>query len=126
PHDADAVATLGRVESIAGTDAARALALLERAVTLAPAQEDYRLMLAEELIRQREYSRATNDLDLLVASSSRVEIRELARRLLGEIVSRSNDQHGDDLAISSLGPSGTPAAGLSGSETGVVPSFRAV
>lgn len=90
PDDAETLATFGRAESLAGEDVSKALALLDRAVALAPGQEEYRLMLAEELIRQRQFTRAREILVPLVASARRPEIREASRRVLSAAVSRMN------------------------------------
>src|SRR5262245_2858150 len=67
PNDAETLATLGRAESIAGEDRRKAITLLERAVKLAPGQDEYRLMLAEELVQQRQYLRAKDILEPLAA-----------------------------------------------------------
>src|SRR5262249_32536574 len=69
PDDAETLATLGRAESIAGEDVGKALALLDKATALAPGQEDYRLMLAEELVRQRQFARASEILGPLAADA---------------------------------------------------------
>jgi tetratricopeptide (TPR) repeat protein len=90
PDDAETLATTGRAESIAGEDVSKALALLDRAVALAPGQEEYRLMLAEELVRQRQFTRAREILGPLMASARRPEIREAARHVLSEAASRMN------------------------------------
>ena len=91
PDNAEALAASGRAESIAGDDVARALELLTRAVALAPGQEEYRLMLAEELVRQREFVRATELLGPLAASARRPEIREAARRVMSRAVTRERE-----------------------------------
>jgi tetratricopeptide (TPR) repeat protein len=91
PDDAETLATFGRAESIAGEDVAKALALLDRAVALAPGQEEYRLMLAEELVRQRQFARATAILGPLTASARRPEIREVARRVMSRAATRANE-----------------------------------
>lgn len=91
PDDAETLATFGRAESIAGENTGKALALLNRAVALAPGQEEYRLMLAEELIRQRQFARATELLDPLIAGARRVEIRDVARHAMSFIAERRNE-----------------------------------
>jgi tetratricopeptide (TPR) repeat protein len=88
PGDAEALAVSGRAESIAGDDVVKALELLTRAVALAPGQEEYRLMLAEELVRQREFARAADLLGPLAASARTPEIREAARRVMSRAVTR--------------------------------------
>lgn len=81
PNDAEALMLLGRVESMVGEDHARATRLLERAVSLVPRDERYQLMLADSLVRQQEYARATSHLGPLMRSS-RPDIRETAGSLL--------------------------------------------
>jgi tetratricopeptide (TPR) repeat protein len=78
-----AAGMLGYIELVSGTDLPRAVSLLERAVVLAPSREQYRLFLAQALLRQREFSRATAQLGPLLAGGRRPEIREQARTLLG-------------------------------------------
>ena len=77
-----AAGMLGYVELAIGNDLPRAVSLLERAVTLAPSREQYRLMLAQALLRQGEFQRAIEHLGPLVASGRSSEVREDARRLL--------------------------------------------
>jgi predicted Zn-dependent protease len=91
PGDAEALAVSGRAESIAGDDVVRALELLTRAVALAPGQEEYRLMLAEELVRQREFARAGELLGPLAASARTPEIREAARRVQSRAITRERE-----------------------------------
>ena len=91
PDDAETLATFGRAESIAGEDVAKALALLDKAVALAPGQEEYRLMLAEELVRQRQFARATDILGPLAASARRPEIRDAARHVMSGAARRANE-----------------------------------
>jgi tetratricopeptide (TPR) repeat protein len=83
PNSAYAAGTLGFIELQAGTDLPRAIALLERASQLAPNREQYRLELAQALIRQGEYRRATDYLGPLLAAGSSPAVRDEARRLLG-------------------------------------------
>jgi tetratricopeptide (TPR) repeat protein len=92
PDDAETLATLGRAESIAGEDTAKALALLDRAVALAPAQDEYRLMLAEELVRQREFARAMELLAPLAAAARRAEIRDAATRVISNATARASER----------------------------------
>jgi hypothetical protein len=54
-------------------------------VRLAPSREQYRLMLAQALMRQRDYTRATNHLGTLMATGRTADIRDDARRLLSEV-----------------------------------------
>jgi tetratricopeptide (TPR) repeat protein len=112
PDDAEALAASGRAESIAGADVVRALELLTRAVALAPGQEEYRLMLAEELVRQREFVRATEWLGPLAASARRPEIREAARRVMSRAVTRAREIANERMAAAQ--PESSPANPRSG------------
>ena len=85
---AHTLASLGRAHVMPGGDLQRALSSLERAVLLTPGREDYRLMLAQALIRQGENARATAQLGPLVARGSRPEIRDRARALLAAMARR--------------------------------------
>jgi hypothetical protein len=76
---------LGYVELVSGTDLPRATVLFERAIQLAPSREQYRLYLAQALIRQREFTRATSHLGPLVASGRSGDVRNQARDLLGRV-----------------------------------------
>jgi tetratricopeptide (TPR) repeat protein len=99
PDDAEAVAVSGRAESIAGDDVAKALELLTRAVALAPGQEEYRLMLAEELVRQRQFAQAADLLGPLAASARTPEIREAARRVMSRAATRSRELAREPAAV---------------------------
>jgi tetratricopeptide (TPR) repeat protein len=77
-----AAGMLGYVELAIGSDLPRAAAMLERAVRLAPSREQYRLMLAQALLRQGEFQRATEQLGPLMATGRSPEVRDDARRLL--------------------------------------------
>jgi tetratricopeptide (TPR) repeat protein len=79
-----AAGMLGYVELALDGDLPRAVSLLETAVRLAPSREQYRLMLAQALMRQRDYARATNHLGTLMATGRTADIRDDARRLLSE------------------------------------------
>jgi len=92
PDDPETLATFGRAESVAGEDVVKALALLERAVALAPGQEEYQLMLAEELVRQRQFERAKQLLGPLLAGGRRPEIRDVARRVLSAVTERTRER----------------------------------
>ncbi len=127
PNDAETLMLLGRVESMVGADHARATTLLERAVSLAPHDERYRLMLADSLVRQEEYARATAVLDAL-ARSSRPEIQETARDLLGFVAAQIGRA-----GVGSASTRGRGAAESSSSSSrqsspggGVGPEFRPV
>jgi tetratricopeptide (TPR) repeat protein len=82
PGRARTTALLGYAEFAAGEDLERSAALLEEAVRLAPAREQYRLMLAEVLLRRQALERATALLGPLVAGPNRPDLREPARQLL--------------------------------------------
>jgi tetratricopeptide (TPR) repeat protein len=82
PSSAEAAAMLGFVELQTDDDLARAVELLRKAIDLAPAREDFRLYLANALIRQRDYTRATQYLGPLMGSGSTQEIRDAARGLM--------------------------------------------
>ena len=110
PDDAETLATSGRAESLAGEDVARALSLLVRAVALAPGQEEYRLMLAEELVRQRQFAQATEMLGPLMASARRQEIRDAARRAMSFVAARANDRAAAAVRRPEASPSAAPAA----------------
>jgi cytochrome c-type biogenesis protein CcmH/NrfG len=80
PADAELLVMLGHLESAADAHA-RATALFERAVSIAPRQERYRLMLADSLVRQQDYAKATSYLGPLLAGSD-PDIKETARDLM--------------------------------------------
>ncbi|HET9271701.1 MAG TPA: tetratricopeptide repeat protein, partial [Vicinamibacterales bacterium] len=86
PESPFAAAMLGYVELILDSEPARAVPLLERAVKLAPSREQYRVFLAQAYLRQREFTKASNQLGPLVASARSPQIREQARDLLGRLV----------------------------------------
>jgi tetratricopeptide (TPR) repeat protein len=82
---AHAFALLGRAHLMPGGDLQRASSSLERAVQLTPGREDYRLMLAQAFVLQGEKERARTLLGPLLARGSRPEIRDAARRMLGDM-----------------------------------------
>jgi cytochrome c-type biogenesis protein CcmH/NrfG len=84
------LATLGYVEHVDGADLARATALLEQAIHLAPTRDSYRLMLAEVLVQQKQYDRAASILTTLLARGDDAAIRAEAQALLGRM--RTKDQ----------------------------------
>jgi cytochrome c-type biogenesis protein CcmH/NrfG len=77
------VALLGYTELQIGSDLPRAISLLEKAAQLAPAREQYRLMLAEAFMRQRDFTRASSLLGPLLAFGRTKETRNAARQRLG-------------------------------------------
>jgi len=84
-----AAGLLGYIELVDRQDVFRAVAMLERASQLAPSREQYRLLLAQALIEQGELTRATNYLGPLLSAGSSADVRNDARRLLGEVGNRS-------------------------------------
>ena len=129
PRDADTLAMLGRLESDAA-DHARATTLFERAVSAAPTQKRYRLMLAESLVHQQEYARATTYLGPLLAGSTDPELKEAARNLLGFIADRTR-RNAEASATSAAGANATvpsAPAGRRPTATGgrFIPDFRPV
>jgi Flp pilus assembly protein TadD len=85
PRSARVAWMLGYAELVGGGDVASAVAALEQAVQLDPSREDYRILLAQALLRQGEYDKATTLLGPLVASGRTAGTRTGARRVLGEI-----------------------------------------
>jgi tetratricopeptide (TPR) repeat protein len=85
-----AAGVLGYILLAEGKDIPRAVAMLERASQLAPSREQYRLLLAQALIEQGELKRATNYLGPLLSAGSSADVRNDARRLLGEVGNRSS------------------------------------
>ncbi len=116
-----AAGMLGYVELAIGSDVPRAVSLLERAVTLAPSREQYRLMLAQALIRLREFKRATDQLGPLVASGRSAEIRDDARRLLMAVGDAQVRAQAPGTRSSS--PSTSPASGDGFIPLGLVNDF---
>jgi tetratricopeptide (TPR) repeat protein len=84
------LATFGRAHLYEGGDPQRAFSALERAVKLVPGREEYRLLLGHALVLQGDYTRAATQLGPLVARAREPQIREYARRLLGEISRAQN------------------------------------
>jgi Flp pilus assembly protein TadD len=63
-------------------------AAIQRALTLAPANDDYRFMLAEVQIRQRDFEHARRTLGTLVTYGRTTAIRDEARRVMRSIAGR--------------------------------------
>ena len=100
---AQTLATFGRAHLFDGGDPQRAFAALDRAVTLVPGRDEYQLLRAHALVLQREYGRATTQLGPLAGRASQPQMREYARRLLGEIARRQNaGRSGAEAAEASL------------------------
>jgi len=83
PNGARSLALSGFAELAAGQDLARAETLLTRALTLAPSREEYRLLLAQVLMRRADFNRATEILGRMAASGSSATVRQQAREQLG-------------------------------------------
>ncbi len=84
PTAAHTLAALAYLELSDG-EPRRAVDLLTRAVAAAPADESYRMGLAEALTRQRDYDGAVKYFGLLLAQGSRPEVRERAREGLARV-----------------------------------------
>ena len=85
PRSARAAWMLAYAELVGGGDVATAVTALGRAVQLDPSREDYRILLAQALLRQGEYEKATTLLGPLMAAGGTPEIRADARRVLTDI-----------------------------------------
>ncbi len=129
PDDAETLAMLGNLESSAGEDR-RATELFDRAVSAAPGEERYQLMLADALVRQGDYSRATAYLGPLVALSQDSRLVESARDLLTFVAGqRGRSQPAvadDDLPRGSVAPAQTSAARPTATDGRFLPEFRPV
>jgi len=85
PDLTPAMVSLAEVEMGRGVDTARAVSLMQAAIAASPGREEYRLMLAQAHAVNRDYQSATAVLSLLVARSSREDIRDAARQALGRV-----------------------------------------
>ena len=81
-------AMLGYVILLSGTDPAIAASHLSAAVRMAPTRQAYQMRLAEALLRDRQFDRASSYLGPLAEGARSPEIREAARKLLGTVVQR--------------------------------------
>jgi tetratricopeptide (TPR) repeat protein len=88
PRSAPSAYLLGYAELAGGGEVAAAVKALERALQLDPRLEDARLLLPQALVRQGEYEKATALLGPLIASGRTTEVRENARRVLGDLANR--------------------------------------
>ena len=111
-NSAFAAAMLGYVELMLDNDAARAAALLERAARLAPSREQYRLFLAQAYARQREFTKATNQLGPLVASGRDPQIRSQAREWLGRVAQMKEQPAAATAAAAAAAPTTEELAAL--------------
>ncbi len=84
-------AMLGYVGLLAGEDPARAVVHLSQAVRMAPAREQYQMQLAEALLRDRQFDRASTSLAALAARGRTQQIRDGAKKLLATVVQRQFD-----------------------------------
>ncbi len=90
PDNASTIVTLAEVEMASGANPARALSLMQRAVTASPSREEYRLMLAQAMAMTGDYRGAQSYLALLVARGSSPAIREGARSTMARIATAQN------------------------------------
>jgi tetratricopeptide (TPR) repeat protein len=98
PDNVSTMVTLAEVEMASGVNPARAVALMERAVTVSPGREEYRLMLAQALAVNGDYRKASEQLGVLIARGSRPEIRDGARRALARVADASDAARAEALA----------------------------
>lgn len=113
PDSARTLALLGFAELAAGEDLARAATLLTRAVNLAPAREDHRLMLAQVFLRQGEFSRATDILGPLLANGSSPAVSQRAREQLGVVAAAKLSASRAATATSATARPASPPAAVS-------------
>jgi tetratricopeptide (TPR) repeat protein len=118
PVSGYAAGMLGYVELAIGEDLARAVSMLERAVKLAPSRDQYRLFLAQALMRRGDFQGATNQLGSVLATGSSPEARDDARRLLGDVA---------NARVRAESPGAAPATttGSTGRPIGSVPGLSA-
>jgi Tfp pilus assembly protein PilF len=107
PRNAPALAALARVEGGRDRHPARAVDLMEAAIARAPARTEYRLYLAEALMRAGEMDRAKKELDALAERAGDSEVSDAARALAARLA-------------------GGPAAPSGGSAGRLQPALRAV
>lgn len=86
---APVLATLADTETAVTGDFKQALALIERAVALAPARLEYKLARAEALLRMREVEPARAELELLAARDPSLPTTAPARDLLNRLTGAS-------------------------------------
>lgn len=88
PRSARAAWMLAYVELVGGGDVAAAVTALERATALDPGRDEYRMLLAQALLRQDAFERVVALLGPLLAAGRTAETREEARRLMAATVER--------------------------------------
>jgi hypothetical protein len=119
PGVATTQALLGYVERVIGIEMPRAVRALEEAVRLAPAREQYRLMLADALIAQRDFEKASAQLGPLMARSKDASIRTSARALLVRIADdRNRELTPNGAAARTAPPIAPPPPGVAPSSAG--------
>ena len=84
-------AMLAYVILVSGTDSAVAATQLSTAVRMAPTREAYQMRLAEALLRDQQFERASSYLGPLAERARSPEVREAARKLLATVVQRQLD-----------------------------------
>lgn len=87
PRSARAASMLAYVELVDG-DARAAVEWMTRAIQLDPRREEYRIGLAQALVGQGEYDKATTLLGPLMASGRTPDVRTEARRVLTDLADR--------------------------------------
>src|SRR5262249_14148462 len=100
-------------------------------IRLSPARDDYRLMLVDVFIAQRDFARATDILGRMVAQGTTKDVRERARTKLGDLaaIRASNGRAQSDAALSAPPPA-SPMATSRASSTPppsiprVIPALR--
>lgn len=107
PDTAQSLALLGYVEMALRDDPPRAVALLQKAASLAPARENYRLMLGSALGVAGNVDQATREFGQLAARGSRPEVRQAAREGLAQIA----DLKQPKLPLRAVGPNEQRAVG---------------
>jgi tetratricopeptide (TPR) repeat protein len=78
----------GYVTLLSGRDAATAVSYLSTAVRMAPTREAYQMRLAEALLRDRQFERASSYLGPLAERARAPDVREAAQKLLATVVRR--------------------------------------
>jgi thioredoxin-like negative regulator of GroEL len=81
----------GYVILLSGRDAATAASHMSTAVRMAPTREAYQMRLAEALLRDRQFERASSYLGPLAERARAPDIREAAQKLLASMVQRQLD-----------------------------------
>jgi tetratricopeptide (TPR) repeat protein len=90
PDNVSTMVTLAEVEMGSGAESTRAVSLMQKAVAAAPGREDYRLMLAQALAMNGDYTNSSNYVGPLMARGSRPEIRDAARDLAARMATALN------------------------------------